>query len=80
MINPTDVLRQHAHALRIAAPLEWERFVAVFDAYSAEVTVAVIAADQSEILTAQGRAKAFRHLAETFRNCHVPPSTKPSQP
>lgn len=78
--SPTVVLAQHALRLRSAAPREWEAFVECFDAYAMEVTVAVTAAEQNEILVAQGRAKAFLHLLKTFRECHVPQQTKPPSP
>jgi len=79
--SPTEVLRHYAHSLQIAAPREWEAFVACFDAYATEVTVAVTAAEQHEILVAQGRAKAFLHLLKVFRECHVQrPTPQPAQP
>lgn len=79
--SPTQILSMHAHRLMIAAPREWETFVEVFDAYTTEVTVAVTAAEQNEILVAQGRAKAFLHLLKTFRECHVQSQqTKPPSP
>ena len=77
-LTPSDVLSQHAHALHIAAPREWETFVEVFDAYATEVTVAVTAAEQNEILQKQGQARAFLHLLNLFRNCDKPP--KPETP
>lgn len=70
-MTPTDTLKIYAHHLQIAAPKEWEAFVQCFDAYATEVTVAVTAAEQNEILVAQGRAKAFLHLLAAFRTCHV---------
>lgn len=76
--SPTEILRQHAHHLRNAAPREWEAFVACFDAYATEVTVAVTNAEQHEILVAQGRAKAFLHLLRTFRDCHITPASQQS--
>lgn len=80
MTSPTEVLRHYARALQLAAPDQWEAFVQCFDAYATEVTVAVTTAEQSEILVAQGRAKAFLHLLKTFRECHVTPQTKQPQP
>jgi hypothetical protein len=78
MTSPTEVLRHYSYSLQIAAPREWEAFVECFDAYATEVTVAVTNAEQNEILVAQGRAKAFLHLLNTFRNCHVKPTAKPA--
>lgn len=69
--TPTEVLKHYAHQLQLSAPKEWEAFVQCFDAYSTEITVAVTAAEQHEILVAQGKAKAFLHLLKTFRECHV---------
>ncbi len=81
-VSPSDVTKQYAHALQLAAPQEWDHFVQCFDAYATEVTVAVTRAGQDEILVAQGRARAFLHLLELFRTCHVrtPTSTPPAQP
>lgn len=78
--SSTAVLKQYAHRVMLAAPNEWEAFVSFFDAYATEVTVAVTAADQSEVLNAQGRAQAFLHLLTTFRNCHVQPQQPPNPP
>lgn len=66
-------------ALQTRAPKEWEAFVACFDAYATEVTVAVTAAEQNEILVAQGKAKAFIHLLNTFRDCRAL-SQRPTPP
>lgn len=76
--SPTDVLKHYSHQIQLAAPKEWEAFVQCFDAYATQVTVAVTAAEQHEILVAQGRAKAFLHLLDAFRTCHVPPRPQPS--
>lgn len=75
--TPTEVCKHYARALRAAAPKEWEAFVECFDAWATDVTVAVTNAEQHEILVAQGRAKAFLHLLNLFRNCHVQPQPKP---
>lgn len=82
MISPTQLLAQYAVRLKNVSPQDWDAFVACFDAYATEVTVAVTNAEQNEILVAQGRAKAFLHLLDTFRNCHVRSQTsqKPPQP
>lgn len=78
--SPSDVFKQYSHALQLAAPREWDAFVQCFDAYSADVTVAVIHADQTEILNKQGQAKAFVHLLHLFRTCHIPrPTPTPAQ-
>lgn len=80
-MTPSDVLKHHAHNLQLSAPKEWEAFVQCFDAYATEVTVAVTRAEQHEILVAQGRAKAFLHLLDLFRTCHVTrPTPQPAQP
>jgi hypothetical protein len=71
-------LSHYARSLQLAAPKEWEAFVQVFDAYATEVTVAVTAAEQHEILVAQGRARAFLHLLRLFRDCHKASSGTPS--
>lgn len=76
--TPTDVLKQLAHQLQVSAPREWDSFVQCFDAYATEVTVAVTTAEQNEVLVAQGRARAFLHLLELFRTCHIqrPPANQ----
>lgn len=81
-LTPTQVLQQYAHRLQLAAPKEWDAFTECFDAYATAVTVAVIHADQSEILSKQGRAQACVVLLQAFRTCHVPPqqSQQPPQP
>lgn len=76
-MSPTDELAECSRHLRAASPKEWDRFLQTFDAYATEVTVAVISAGQNDILVAQGKAKAFLHLNQTFRNCHVVPTPKP---
>jgi hypothetical protein len=75
--SPSDVLSEYARHLRAAAPKEWEAFVHCFDAYATEVTVAVIHADQSSVLNAQGRASAFLHLLKLFQECGNPPKKSP---
>lgn len=80
-MTPSDALKHYAHALQLSAPKEWEAFVQCFDAYATEVTVAVTAAEQNEILVKQGQAKAFLHLLQTFRTCHIKrPQPSPTQP
>ena len=68
-LSPQQVLAQFAMRLRAADPQAWESFVQCFDAYATEVTVAVTNAPQDQILNAQGRAQAYLHLLNTFRNC-----------
>jgi len=76
--TPPTLCAHYARALQSAAPKEWEAFVECFDAYSTEVTVAVTAAEQNEILQKQGRAQAFLHLLKLFRNCHTITPQNPS--
>lgn len=80
-MTSSDALRHYAHTIQLAAPREWEAFVACFDAYATEVTVAVTEAEQHTILTQQGKAQAFLHLLKLFRTCHLKPpqSTAPAQ-
>ena len=75
--TPSAVLSHYALSLKSAAPKQWEAFVECFDAYATSVTVAVTAAEQHEILVAQGRAKAFLHLLKLFRECHISPRPTP---
>jgi len=82
--TPQQVLAQHCMRLRNADPRAWDEFVTCFDAYATEVTVAVTRADQNMILNWQGKAQAYLHLLDTFRNCasHSQPPKKqpPSAP
>lgn len=78
-VSPSQVLAQYAHRLQLAAPKEWEVFCEVFDAYATEVTVAVTAAEQNEILVKQGQARAFLHLLKLFRNPSGYAAAAPSQ-
>lgn len=64
----------------MAAPTEWDAFVECFDAAATEITVAVIHADQSEVLNRQGRAWLAIHLLNAFRTCHNPTPQQPPQP
>lgn len=79
-LSPTEALKHYAHQLQLSAPKEWEAFVQCFDAYATEVTVAVTQAEQHEILVAQGRAKAFLHLLQAFRECHRRPQPQQNPP
>lgn len=82
-MTPTAVLAQCALRLRAASPKDWDAFVEVFDAYSTEITVAVVSAPQDQVLVAQGKAQAFLHLLDTFRYCQLraqPPAKPPSAP
>ena len=71
-----DIVSQHALRLRAADPKTFEAFVAAFDAYATEVTVAVTQADQNMILNCQGRAQAFLSILQMFRECHIPPPNR----
>lgn len=75
----TDVLSQFALRLRNADPESWERFIAAFDAYAGELTVAVTDAPQDQILHMQGRAKQCLALLRLFRECHIPRPTPQAQ-
>lgn len=71
-----DIVSQHALRLRAADPKSFEAFVAAFDAYATEVTVAVTQADQNMILNCQGRAQAFLSVLQMFRECHLPQANR----
>lgn len=71
--SPSTVLAHYAHSLQLSSPREWEAFVECFDAYATEVTVAVAAAEQNEVLQKQGQARAFLHLLKVFRDCGKTP-------
>lgn len=81
-MTPTDVLKEYAHRLQLAAPKEWGQFVECMDAYATDITVAVTTADQSMILNQQGKAQMALHLLRSFRECHRKPAppTTPQQP
>lgn len=66
--SPSSILAHYTTIVQNAAPKEWAAFCECFDAYATDVTVAVTAADQSEVLVAQGRARAFLHLLKIFRD------------
>lgn len=85
MTTPTEVLQQFAHRLQLAAPREWDAFLQCLDAYATEITVAVISAEQNEILVRQGSARMAIHLLQSFRTCGNPrpqpqPVPQPPQP
>lgn len=81
MTTPTtpQVVAHYLQALRNAAPREFEPFVAAFDAWATEVTVAVTTASQQDVLQQQGRAQAYLHLLKMFRAPHefTPQKTNP---
>lgn len=77
--TPSDILRYYARTLELAAPKEWADFVQVFDAYAADVTLAVTNAASDEVLVAQGKARAFLHLLKLFRET-AQPSRAPQPP
>lgn len=81
-MTPTEVLKQYAHRIQLAAPKEWDGFLECFDAYATSVTVAVIHAEQHEVLPKQGRAQLAIHLLNAFRTCHLPTpqAQQPPQP
>lgn len=79
-MTPTDVLKQYAHRIQMAAPKEWDAFVQCFDAYATEITVAVTTARQDEVLNAQGRAQLAIHLLTAYRECHLQTTRATQQP
>lgn len=79
-LTPTDVLKQYAHKIQLAAPQEWAAFVECMDAYATDITVAVTAAHQNEILNQQGKAQMALHLLKAFRECHLHRTASQSPP
>lgn len=79
-MKSTDVLSHFALRLRNADPEGFEQFVAAFDAYTGEITVAVTDAPQDQILNMQGRAKQCLAFLRLFRECHIQKPTQPQPP
>lgn len=73
-------LQQICLRLRNASPEGWDQFLAAFDAYATEITVAVTQAPPAEILIMQGRAQQALALLRMFRECHITPTKPPSPP
>lgn len=69
--STATMLKEFARRLRSADPENFELFVAAFDAYALEVTVAVTEAPQDEILNMQGRAKQCRAILRMLQECHL---------
>jgi hypothetical protein len=65
-----DVFEPCRH-LRARAPEEWQRFVEMFQVYTAETVDAVIEADATEIMTVKGRAQACKALLQAFTNLDI---------
>ena len=76
-LDPTEVLKQYAHALQLAAPREWEAFLQCFDAYANEVVLAMVHSPQDQILQQQGKSLAYLHLLRSFRDCGKPRPQRP---
>ncbi|HEY5409787.1 MAG TPA: hypothetical protein VIJ94_03565 [Caulobacteraceae bacterium] len=62
-------MQQFALQLKNANPQAWDAFVECMDVYAAEVTLAMTAAPQNEILNYQGRAQQCLALLRMFREC-----------
>ena len=76
-----DTLEAYCLRIRNHDPALWEAFVACFDIYSTEVTVAVTEAPQDMILNMQGRAQQCRALLRMFKECgHKRPTPTPPAP
>ena len=76
-MNTPQIVAHYIQNMRVAAPREYEAFVAAFDAWATEVTVAVTTAPQHEVLQQQGRAQAYLHLLKMFKD--PVPQPRPSQ-
>jgi hypothetical protein len=75
-----DIMKQLLARLRSADPDAFEQFVACFDVYATEITVAVTEAPQEHILNAQGRAQQCLALLRAIRECHLQrPQQAPGQ-
>ncbi len=73
-------LTPHCLQLRNANPAAWDKFLAAFDAYVTEITVAVTQAPPAEILVMQGRAQQGLALLRVFKECGITPTKPPSPP
>ena len=74
--NTRQYVAHYLQGLRVGAPREYEAFVEAFDAWATEVTVAVTTAPQDQVLQQQGRAQAYLHLLQLFRNPTAAPATQ----
>ena len=74
--TPLKVVRETLKYLRNAAPEQFDTFVRGYSQHCDNVTVAVIEADASEILTAKGRAQHARWLLKALQDTQNPPEPK----
>jgi hypothetical protein len=74
-----EYLSQCALRLRSADPKAWDEFCVGLDAYATEITVAVTAAEQNDILNQQGRAQMALHFLRMMRDCGKRPQQRPQQ-
>ena len=76
--NSVDFLNHYAFQLKKSDPKVYESFLAAFDAYATEITVAVTDAQPADILHMQGRAKQTLVLLELLKS--PKPITSTPQP
>ncbi len=79
MSNQTKIKEACRH-LRARAPQEWDEFVNMFNAYTAETVDAVSEADASTIMTAKGFAQANKAWLKTFLTLDAASPQQPAQP
>lgn len=69
MSSTTQRLSELSLRLRNLDPGVWEQFVQAFETRTMDVTVAVTAAEQNDVLCAQGRAREAMALLRIFKEC-----------
>lgn len=65
-------LQHYALLIRNGNPEAWELFLREFEIARDEITVAVIAAEQNNVLVSQGRAQQMHELLQIFKDCNLP--------
>jgi len=70
MADPLHQVVMAAAELRLAAPQEFEKFVAAVKLYDARCQMDFLAAEPGVIFSAQGKAQLISQLRQKLENCH----------
>jgi hypothetical protein len=70
MADPLHQVVMAAAELRLAAPQEYEKFVAAVKTYEIRCQADFLAAEASGIFSAQGKAQLIVQLRQKLENCH----------
>jgi hypothetical protein len=73
-------IKDYCRHLRARAPQEWDEFVTMFGAYTAETVDAVTEADAANIMTLKGFAQANKAWLKTFMTLDPGATQSQSQP